>query len=180
VRHGFDTKVICLSRLANTLGYLGETEAAVATRDRAMAMADELGDPNTGDITRVFAALLSVELGDIATLRRCVTSFGDSDAAPIATMREAYAGYLDVLEGRPGVARIQHAVDHARGEELAPGFQATLARILVGACVLAGDVETGLAVPAPAGLLEGRIRQLQAELRRGTLGERTTSDASRP
>ena len=178
VRHGFDTEVICLSRLANTLGYLGDTEAAVATRDRAMAMADALGDPNTRDITYVFASLLSIELGDVATLRRCVASFGDAEAAPIATMREAYAGYLDVLEGRPGIARIQRAVADARGEEHAPGFQATLARILVGACVLAGEVETGLAVSVPDGLLAGRIRELQADLRRGTLGERTASDAS--
>jgi DNA-binding SARP family transcriptional activator len=184
IRYGFDTQVICLSRLANTLDYLGEAEAAVAARERALALADEIDDPATRDIALVFASLLAVEHGDAEALRAYVPRFSDSDQPPIASMREAYRGYLGVLEGRAGIAAIQQARENAHGRQHAPGFQATLARVLVGACVLTGDVQVGLAVPAPEGVLEDPVRRLHDELRaierRGTLEERIVPDPARP
>ena len=180
IRYGFDTRVICQSRLANTLWLLGEPGAAVAARDRALAQADELGDPTTRDIALVFASLLAVDLGERDALRAYIPRFVGHDVPSIAPMREAYGGYLDVADGRAGgVARIQRAIESLRGQEHAPGMHAVLARLLVGACVLAGDARTGLAVPVPEGVLAGVVRRLQDELR-GTLGERTAPDAPEP
>jgi len=179
IRYGFDPQAICLSRLANTLCYLGDADAAVAARDRALALADEIGDPTTRDIVLVFASLLAVDLDDTDALRGYASRFAGLDVPSVAPMREAYSGYLDVVDGRPGIARIQRAIENARGKEHAPGMQSVLARVLVGACVIAGDARTGLAVPVPDGLLEGTVRRLQDELR-GTLGERTAPDPPGP
>ena len=77
-----------------------------------------------------------------------------------------------MVDGRPGIERIRRAIEAARGKDPAPGMRAVLARILVGACVIAGD-RSGLDVAVPAGLFEGTVRRMQ-----GTLAERTTSDAA--
>jgi DNA-binding SARP family transcriptional activator len=182
LRYGFDTRVICLGRLANTRWFLGDPEAAVAARDRALELAEEIDDPTTLDIALVFAALLALELEDVEGLRAYVARFAGDDVPSIAPMREAYSGYLDVVDGRnDGVARIQRAVASTRGQEHAPGMHAMFARILVGACVKAGDVEAGLAVPVPDGLFAGMVRRLQAELRsRGTIAERPAPDPPGP
>ncbi len=174
IHYGFDTHVVCLSRLANTLWYLGESEAAVAARDRALVLADEIGDPWTTGIALVFAALLALEQDDVEGLRDYAQRLGDYDWPTITFPREAYLGYLDVLDGRPGIARIRDAIEAARGKEHAPGMQAVLVRVLVGACVVAGD-RSGLDAPVPSGLFEGTVRRLQ-----GTLAERTALDPARP
>jgi tetratricopeptide (TPR) repeat protein len=174
IHYAFDTHVVCLSRLANTLWYLGEPEAAVAARDRALELADEVGDPWTTGITLVFAALLALEQDDVETLRTYATRLGAYDLLALNLPREAYLGYLDVLDGRPGIARIRRAIEAGRGGDHAPGIRATLARILVGACVIAGD-PSGFDVPVPEGLFEETVRRL-----RGTLAERTAPDAAAP
>ena len=172
IHYAFDTHVVCLSRLANTLWYLGEPDAAVAARDRALELADEVGDPWTRGIALVFACLLALEQDDVEGLRAYAERLGDYDLLALNIPREAYRGYLEVVDGRPGIERIRRAIEAARGKDPAPGMRAVLARILVGACVIAGD-RSGLDVPVPAGLFEGTVRRLQ-----GTLAERTTSDAA--
>jgi DNA-binding SARP family transcriptional activator len=174
IHYGFDTHVICLSRLANTLWYLGEEEAAVAARERALELAEEIGDRTTTGITLVFAGLLALEQGDLDALRAYTARLAEHDMPPIVVTHELYAGYLDVVDGRPGVERIRRAIAGARGRDHAPGLHATAARVLVEACVIAGD-RSGLDVPVPEGLFEDTVRRL-----RGTLAERTALDRLRP
>ena len=174
IHYGFATHVVCLSRLANTLWYLGEPHAAVAARDAALELADEIGDPWTTGVTLVFAALLALEQGDVERLRGYAERLGGYDWPTIQYPREAYVGYLDVLDGRQGTARIRRALEASRGGEHAPGMYAMNTPIFLAACVLAGD-RSGLEVPVPSGLFDGMVRRLQ-----GTLAERTAHDPARP
>ena len=48
ISYGLDPKVVCLSRLGNTLWFLGYPETATRARDAALALADELGIPTAG------------------------------------------------------------------------------------------------------------------------------------
>ncbi|MGH2532664.1 MAG: ATP-binding protein [Thermomicrobiales bacterium] len=148
VRYGFDPKVICLSRLGNTLWFLGRPAAACRARDAALALADEIGHPVSRAIALVFAAMLSLEMGDYARLR--------ADAAALAAEREeragmqsrisaeSLAGFLDGREGI-GIARIRRALDDVHGLDHAPGMRAYLARVLLEARAAAGNPREGLA-----------------------------------
>jgi tetratricopeptide (TPR) repeat protein len=59
-----DPKVLCLSRLAWTHWFLGNHDLALATRDSALAWADELGHPFSRCYATLYAAIVSQELGD--------------------------------------------------------------------------------------------------------------------
>jgi tetratricopeptide (TPR) repeat protein len=59
-----DPKVVCLSRLAWTLWFLGSPDQAAATRDSALALADELGHPFSRCYASLYGAILSQELDD--------------------------------------------------------------------------------------------------------------------
>jgi DNA-binding SARP family transcriptional activator len=59
-----DPKVVCLSRLAWTHWFLGNHDLALATRDSALALADELGHPFSRCYATLYAAIVSQELGD--------------------------------------------------------------------------------------------------------------------
>jgi tetratricopeptide (TPR) repeat protein len=59
-----DPKVVCLSRLAWTHWFLGNHDLALATRDSALALADELGHPFSSCYAMLYAAIVSQELGD--------------------------------------------------------------------------------------------------------------------
>jgi hypothetical protein len=84
---------------------------------------------------------------------------------------EAFAGYLDILDGRKeaGIARAERALEASRRTRSAPGARAVLARVLLEACMAAGDARMGLAVAddalamGSAGLWEAEIRRLRAE-----------------
>ena len=191
LHYGLDPTVVCLSRLGNTLAFLGDAEGAIQVRDRALALAEEIGHPNTTGTALVFAALLALELRDEEGVREyaaalsAVSASGEAKAPTIAA--EAVGGYVDVLDGRiePGLARIDGALDEAREAQHAPGQQAAIVRILLEACAVAGDAETGIAV-AERALAEGMggVRLWEADTRRrlaefrGTLAERTPRDRS--
>jgi hypothetical protein len=82
---------------------------------------------------------------------------------------EAFAGYLDVLNGRAeeGIGRVRRALaDACTGEAPAPGVPGFLARTLLEACATAGEAEAGLSA-ADAALGMGRGAELwEAETRR--------------
>jgi DNA-binding SARP family transcriptional activator len=189
-RYGLDPEVVCMSRLANTLWFLGQREAAVRTRDRALARAEEVGHPFSTAIARVFAGMLALDLGDDEGIRREVAALQDSAlgragrAVRIST--ESLAGYVDVLDGRTaaGLARIRGAVEAAGEGDHAPGMRASAVRVLVEAHARAGDAAGGLQAadlmsdsPTGARLWEAQIRAWRAQFladleERGTLAER--------
>src|SRR5207247_9761783 len=57
LQYGQDPKVVCLSRLGNTLWYLGHFDAARRARDAALDLAAEVGHPYSHWIALVFAAM---------------------------------------------------------------------------------------------------------------------------
>jgi predicted ATPase/DNA-binding SARP family transcriptional activator len=171
LRFAQDPKVVCLSRLANTLWLLGHPEAAVRARDAARALADEIGHPYSRSLALVFAALLALDMRDRDSLRECAAMLGSFEgwrmAAHNQISREAFGGYVDILDGRQaaGIARIQRALDASRGAEAAPGQQAFIVRIFLDACAVAGDASAGLAT-ADQALAAGSARLWEAEVRR--------------
>ncbi len=171
LRYGQDPKVVCLSRLGNTLWFLGRPEAATRARDAALALADEIGHPHSRATALVFAAMLSLELGDLERLREyaaaLTTERGEHAAPQIQLGAKALSGYLDVLDGRDevGIARIQRALDDSRGGEHAPGMRAIIVRLLLEACAAAGNARAGLAVAERALQMGGAARVWEAEAR---------------
>lgn len=173
-RYGFDPKVVCISRLANTLAFLGEADAARRTRDEALAAAEETGHAASTATALVFAGLLAVDLGDLDDVRRVAAALqGLSPESPVraaTVIAQALAGYVDVLDGHrdTGVARAQRAAD-VPGDH-APGHRASIARVLLATCVAAGDAQAGLtatdrllAAGAGAALWEDEARRRRAE-----------------
>ncbi len=59
-----DPKVVCLSRLAWTLCFLGEAEQAAAARDAALSLGDALGHPFSRCYASIYGAIVSDELRD--------------------------------------------------------------------------------------------------------------------
>jgi DNA-binding SARP family transcriptional activator len=157
VRYGLDPQVVCLSRLANTLGFLGEHDAAIAARRRALALADEIAHEPTRLTATVFAALLALDLGDAEGVRRYTEALagGSPDVRAAAVSHECLAGYLQVLDGEAarGLRRIRRELDDLSGPGHAPGNRASLARVLIEACAAAGDAQAGLeATELPVGV----------------------------
>ena len=95
----------------------------------------------------------------------------DYEARPVDVTTEALAGYVDVLDGRPGgLVRIQQAVDDSHVTQHAPGQNPTMVRILLEACLRAPDPGVGLAAAelrlgakGGAALWEAEFRRLRAE-----------------
>jgi DNA-binding SARP family transcriptional activator len=149
-RYGLDPKVICLSRLGNTLGFLGRAEEAARARDAALALAEEIGEPGTATTALTFAALLSFELRDEDGLRRHTAALarwrGDDEWKVIEASAAGFGGYVDVLDGRgeQGRERIERALSDLGEFEHAPGQHALLVRLLLEACVITGEAEAGL------------------------------------
>ena len=148
VRFGQDPRIVCLSRLANTLWFLGSADRrADALRDEALAMAVEVGHPFSRGVAFVFAAILCVDLGDLDGFREFVDVLSaDADHHPFAAAQDSLVGYLEVMDGRPraGIQRIEQTiatglVDHA------PGQRAAHIRFLLAAFDLADDPAGGLA-----------------------------------
>ena len=147
LRFGHDPRPVCVSRLANTLCFLGDYEEAFPTADRAMAMAEELGHPFTAGVVSVFAALLAVDMNDTHRF------FGYLDRMPDATGQQALGVAAEALQGfadahanppEAGIRRIRAAVQMSSVDH-APGQQATHLHLLVGAHELARDTAGGLA-----------------------------------
>jgi DNA-binding SARP family transcriptional activator len=172
--YGLDPKAICLSRLGNTLWFLGYPEAAVQARNAALALADEIAHPFTKATVLVFASVLALDLRDPERVREysaaLIAGLGERAGLPARVHAEALAGYSDVVDGRTttGIARIQQALAETRGADHAPGHRATWLRVLLEACAVAGDARAGLAAAEGAirlgvSLWEAEARRLRAE-----------------
>ncbi len=72
IRYAHDPKVVCLSRLANTLWFLGLPDDARAARAAALDWATEIGHRFSRSIALTFAALLALDMGDELELREYV------------------------------------------------------------------------------------------------------------
>ncbi|WP_346139723.1 ATP-binding protein [Streptomyces virens] len=148
LRYAQDPRVVCLSRLANTLWFLGRPAAeALAVRDAAVTYADETGHAFTRVIARVFACLLALDMRDEGSLRRFaqdLTLLRPGSPGPHAWMpAEAFAGYVDVLDGHPrrGIRRCRQVIAALPGVQPAPGMRPVLHRILLAAAEAAGDTQ---------------------------------------
>ena len=170
-RYGLDPKVLCTSRLGNTLWFLGRPDDAARARHAALALADEIGHPHSRHTALVFAAMLALELGEAERIRDYVAMLGARRSElwrPTQVSSDALGGYVDVLDGRreQGMARLWKALDDPAEAEHAPGLHASVARLLLGACVLAGDAHAGLVAVDRALGLGGHVRTWESEARR--------------
>jgi DNA-binding SARP family transcriptional activator len=146
--YGHDPQVVCLSRLANTLWFLGREDDARRTCEDALALAVEAGHPWSQDTATTFACLLAIDLGDHDRLRRWAGQLPalGMDSLPFAMNREALLGLLQALDGRPaeGIARSRAALDRCGDRNLYPGFRAVISRVVLAAYAVAGDAAGGL------------------------------------
>lgn len=169
LRFGHDPKVVCLSRLANTLAFLGFEDEARRARDAALALSDELGHPYSRDVALVFAALLAVDLDENDLVRAYTSRLAAraDQGGPIGVNAVAWPAYVEVLDGRAaaGIAHLRAALASCGHRNPAPGFRATLHRLLVAAFVAADDPHGGLTASEDA-LAVGGTRIWEPELRR--------------
>lgn len=171
LRYGQDPKVVCLTRLGNTLWFLGLPDSARRAQSAARALAEEIAHPYTLELALTFGALLALDLRDLDHLRECVAALTVGRTERVASQTQnshkALAGYVDVLDGRveAGIARIEQALDVSRQSPNAPGAPAFYARVLLDAYFLVGDARAGLAA-ADRALEMGSVRLWEAEARR--------------
>jgi tetratricopeptide (TPR) repeat protein len=169
VRFGHDPRIVCASRLANTLWFLGDTQGALAMRERAMALAIDAPHPYSANVARVFSAVLAVDLADVDDIRERAAELSDGrDRSWVFDVNaEAMNGLVDVLDGRAadGIARTEAAIATLGPSSPAPGAISVLTRVLVGAHAFAGDPATGLAAVERALRLPG-TRLWEREYRR--------------
>lgn len=172
LRYRLDPQVVCLSRLGNTLWFLGYPDAAVRACDAALALAEKVGHPSSRGTALVFAALLAVDLRDEARLRHSASALvagrREDEMRPNHVVTPALEGYVEVLDGhaRSGIPRIQHALAESGGTDHAPGMRAGVVRVLLEACSVAGDTGAGLAATEQALALGGAARVWEAEIHR--------------
>jgi hypothetical protein len=170
LRYSQDTRVVCVSRLANAQWFLGAPDEAVRTRDRALALAREAGHPFTTGITLWFAGLLAVDMDDQASLQRCAARLAGlvHGTRPLRAGGAALAGYVDVLDGRiqRGLARCRQVIADEGDAPAAPGLSAALQRVLLAACLAAGDAGAALAAADRLLQMGGAACVWQPEARR--------------
>jgi DNA-binding SARP family transcriptional activator len=187
VRFGHDPAVVCLSRLANTLWFLGRPEEARQARDDAIDLAAEVGHPYTVGVAYVFGGLLAVDLDEADQVRPYALALraDERQPRPSRLMIDALEGYAEIIEGRigEGTIRIRAALERCGPVDAAPGLRAALERILVAAHEKAGDAQAGLSATRAAldadgsRLWEAEIRRVRAELLAATGADRRAVDA---
>ena len=173
LRYGQDPELVVRTRLAHTLWLLGHEHDADRQRDLALAAAEASTHAYSRAIAQVFATILAADRGDAERFRshvRALEACAADDAPEQLRLPMAlFAGYLEILEGRPvaGLARVRDARERAvRGESPAPGLPGVATRLLLAGCALAGEHEAGLGLAHEA-LSMGRGGQLwEAEIRR--------------
>jgi DNA-binding SARP family transcriptional activator len=172
VDYGQDPKVICLSRLANTLWFLGEFDDAWRSAETALAIAKEIGHLHTRATALMFATLLGIEARDDDRVRVFAADISGAmhqhESIQSRIGANAIAGFVDVLDGRvdSGIARVRSAISELRGAVHAPGMHVALARILLEACVRANANRTGAEAADSALASAGSVQVFEAEIRR--------------
>jgi tetratricopeptide (TPR) repeat protein len=173
LRYGLDPQIICMSRLANALWFLGDPEGAIRARDHALRLAAEVAHPQSESTAFTFAALLALDAGDMDDMRRFAAALEawnrrhESRVQAIAT--DAIAGFVEVLDGdrAAGLARIRRAVEASAAGNPAPGNHAANVRILLEACVMAGDwagARAACEMPVATRLWAARTRELRSRV----------------
>lgn len=186
VRFGHEPAIVCLSRLGNTLWFLGDDDGARRTRDRAVAMSVEAGHPYSRGTAYAFAFLLSVDLGDEGQLREYAGALSPQDRHVHTTevVATGMRGFVEVLDGAAdrGIARLRAALDLCGPVSPAPGARDALMRLFVAAHDLSGRPRTGLAAASEALILNGsriweaEIRRLRAQFLAAVGGDRAEID----
>jgi DNA-binding SARP family transcriptional activator len=171
-RYGQDTKVICLSRLANTLWLLGRTDSAVRASTDALAMAEDIGHPFSRATALAFATLLALDMRDVERLRNYTSALeaarSEHVAQQILVAIEMFGGVVDVLDGQTehGINRLQWALENSRDRQHSPGQRAMTVHALLEAWVAAGDMKAGLAVADKGREMSGATHLWDAEIHR--------------
>ncbi len=141
LHYGQDPRVVCQTRLGNTLWHLGLADEARSAMAAGLAWADEIKHPFSRGAALTFAALLAIDMGDEAGVRRYAAEL--ADAQELLHLRNAvvFDGYLAVLDGNTdaGLTAIRGAIEQAAGSASVPGHLAVLCRVLLAACVASGD-----------------------------------------
>lgn len=175
-RYTLDPQVVCLSRLANTWWFLGHPDEAVRARDAALQLAAEVGNPSSRGTALVFAALLAVDMHEPEQVRGYTAALGEDlqhQMRAIQAGAAALRGFVDVLDGETaaGLERIRRVLDGAGSADHAPGLGAAVTRLLLEACVIAGDHDAGvdvadrlLTMGGAARVWEPEARQVRARL----------------
>jgi tetratricopeptide (TPR) repeat protein len=171
LRFGIDLEVVCASRLGNTLWFLGHPDAATRAAGAALALATEVGHPFSRATALVFAALLAVDLGDPASVRAhtaALTARPEDHEPPTRVPADALRGFVRVLDGRSaaGIEQIRRALDDPAEGEHAPGMHASIARVLLEACRVAGDARAGLVAADRVLAATDNVHTWEAEARR--------------
>jgi hypothetical protein len=173
LRFGQDPELVVRLRLAHTLWLLGHPGEADRQRDLALAAVSESTHAYSRVVALVWAAYLALDRGDTAGFRRHVRALQPyaADDAPHQVLwpAQAFAGHLDVLDGRAaaGLARVREVRERVmRGQAPAPGLPGIATRLLLEDYAIAGEPEAGLAL-ADEALVMGRGAELwEAEIRR--------------
>ena len=167
-----DPQVICLSRLGNTLWFLGDATAACRARDDALALATEISHEHSRRTALVFAAVLALDMSDTDALRRYVamleSGLSEHDMRPARVAARAFRAYLNVLEGigPPGIEVIRESIGDLRTGSHAPGHRAMMMRLLIAAHDAAGDARGRLAAAEDAVAMAGAASLWEAEAHR--------------
>lgn len=174
LRYGLDPRIICLSRLANTLWLLGEPMAAEGARDTALRLAEELRHPHSRAVALVFATMLALDMHDEqgvrrhATALRAVSADAELDAPQFVIPMEMFRAYVSVLDGQAqdGLSRARRTIAEAPAGDPAPGSRAMLLHVLIETCAAANDPRAGLAAADRALQTVGSVRIWEAVVRR--------------
>lgn len=169
IHYAQDPRVICTSRLANTLWFLGRPGDAVQARSAALDWAEEIDHPLSRAAALTFATLLALDMGDEHGVRRYAAEYLTSARGPLLeTVATAFRGYIRVLDGDTGggIAEIRGAVRSSRQGGAAPGQPALIARTLLQACIAAADVPAALAAAHQLLDMGGSARVWAPEARR--------------
>jgi len=169
-----DPRVVCQSRLANTLWLLGEPAAALAARDAALGWADQVGHRFSRSTALTFAALLAIDMDDEPAVRRFAAELvAQGDETVHDQVAAALRGYVAVLDGDSdhGLAQVRAAAGRIAVTPAAPGQGAVLQRIALAAAAASGrpaeavaEADRLLAAGGPARLWAPAARRLRAQL----------------
>jgi DNA-binding SARP family transcriptional activator len=145
LRYWLDPQVVCLSRLGNTLWFLGDEAAARRARDDALALAAEIGHEDSLRTALVFATLLALDMWDLAGVREYTSALEagqtDHEARPTRTATETFRAFVRVLDGaiEPGLERLRAALQELSEGGHAPGQRGVTAQLLMRAHEAIGD-----------------------------------------
>ena len=159
-----DPRIVCMSRLAYCLRFLGEPGEAEAKAQEAIRLADELGHPFSLAYALHFVTWLAIDLGDEARTRERVERMADLAEGEKFGMLQPMAGILRGWK-LAGEGRTEDAITRIRaGVETYAAHGWTLHQpyglLLLGrVCLKAGLTDDGCAAVAQALELTERIGQ---------------------